>query len=263
MRRICVYFISILAIILSSIPQVKCQDTLYIPLKINAGIEVLGPATYFIEKQTLSTEGYVSLDLSEKLAVALNAGYLDYEYSQYNYTYLNNGFFIRAGADFNLLKPKKSLGKYWGGIGLRYGLSHFTWEVPSLSQSNYWGESSSTIPATKNWGHFIEASPGMRAEIFRNFSMGWSISLRMLLYTGNRDGIKPIYIPGFGNAEKRFSTGFSYYIVWNIPYKKIRVITKKVEPEETEDSEETDQPDRSQGTGAPGFRQQQPGNSAR
>jgi hypothetical protein len=256
MRRIFAYFISFLIITLSSFTKAYCQDTLLIPLKINAGIELMGPVKYFIDKNTLSLEGYVSMDLSEKMAVALNAGYLDYQYSQYNYTYLNNGFFIRAGADFNILKPKKSLGKYWGGIGLRYGLSHFKWEVPSFSQSNYWGESFSSVPSNKNWGHFIEASPGMRAEIFRNFSMGWSISLRMLLYTGNTDGVKPIYFPGFGNGEKRFSTAFSYFIVWHFPYKKITVITKKEEPEETEDTVNAEEPNRSQGTTAPGIRQQ-------
>jgi Domain of unknown function (DUF6048) len=260
MRRICVYFINILVIIFSNFSQVKSQDTILIPLKINAGLEAVGPVTYFIDKNTLSAEGYVSMDLNEKWAVALNAGYLDYDFSQYNYTYLNKGFFIRAGADFNILKPKKSLGKYWGGIGLRYGLSHFKWAVPEFSQSNYWGKSISSIPVNKDWGHFIEASPGMRAEIFRNFSLGWSINVRMLLYTGAGKDLKPIYFPGFGNGVKRFSTGFSYFIVWHIPYKKITVITKKEEPEETDDTEE---PNSSGGTGAPGSRQQQPGNITR
>jgi hypothetical protein len=260
MRRICAYIISSLAIILMSFQEAKCQDTLFIPLKINTGIELIGPVNYFIDKSKLSLEGYASVDLSEKWAAALNLGYLDYEYSQYNYSYLSKGFFVRAGADLNILKPKKSLGKYWGGLSLRYGISRFMWEVPELTQSNYWGESSSSVPSTKNWGHFIEASPGMRAEFFRNFSMGWSISLRMLLYTGNYNGIKPIYFPGFGNAEKRFSTGFSYFIVWHIPYKKIRVIIQKEEPEEDTDSEDNSDLNRSQGTTAPGgSRQQQPG----
>ena len=260
MRRICAYFTSILVIILSTFSQVKCQDTLLIPLKINAGIEVIGPVTYFIEKGTLSAEGYVSVDLNEKWSAALNAGYLNYEYSQYNYSYLSNGMFFRAGADFSILKPKKSLGKYWGGISLRYGLSRFKWEVPEFSQSNYWGNSSSSIPANKTWGHFIEASPGMRAEIFKNFSMGWSVSLRMLLYTGKYEGLKPVYFPGFGNAQKRVTTGFNYYIVWNIPYKKIRVITKKEEPEEPD---ETEEPNNSQDSGNRNFRQQQPDNTIR
>jgi hypothetical protein len=264
MRRICAYFISIPAIILSSLSQVKCQDTLLIPLKINAGIEIMGPVTYFIDKNTLRLEGYVSVDLNEKWAAAMNLGYLDYEYSQYNYIYLTNGFFIRAGADFSILKPKKSLGKYWGGIGLRYGLSRYQWEVPEFSQSNYWGESKSFIPLDKSWGHFLEVSPGMRAEIFRNFSVGWSVSLRMLLYTGTGNDVKPIYFPGFGNAEKRFSTGFSYFIVWNIPYKKIRVITIKEEPEEeSEEYDDTQEQNGSGETGNPGSRQQQSGNNIR
>jgi hypothetical protein len=260
MRRICAYFSSILALILSSSSQVKCQDTLLIPLKIHAGMEILGPVKYFIDNNILNLEGYVLMDLSEKLAVALNAGYLDYEFSQYNYTYLNKGYFIKAGVNFNLLKPKKSLGKYWAGVGLRYGLSHFIWEVPVYSQSNYWGKSSSSIPSDKTWGHFIEFSPGMRAEIFRNFSMGWSINLRMKLYTGTSSDLKPIYFPGFGAGEKRFSTGFSYFIVWSFPYKKIRVITKKEVPEETDETEEQTG---TEGTGAPGFRQQQPANNMR
>jgi hypothetical protein len=99
----------------------------------------------------------------------------------------------------------------------------------------------------------------MRAEIFGNISMGWSISLRMLLYTGKYEDLKPMNFPGFGNAQKRFSTGFSYFIVWNIPYKKIRVIIKKEEPEEIDEEEQNS----TEGTGNAGFRQQQPVNSFR
>lgn len=261
MRIICKYFISILAVILCSLSQSAGQDTLFIPLKISAGIELLGPGIYIAEKNTLSAEGYVSYDLSEKLSAVLGAGYLNYEYSQYNYTFLNKGMYLRVGADFNILKPKKSLGKYWGGIGLRYGLSRFNSEVPIFSQKNYWGDASSSIPAKKSWGHFIEASPGMRAEIFPHFSMGWSVSLRMLLYANTGNGVKPIYFPGFGNGEKRFSTGFSYFIVWNIPYKKIRVIIKKEEPEETDETDGTN-PSQNSGTNT-GTRNQSGGNNFR
>jgi hypothetical protein len=93
----------------------------------------------------------------------------------------------------------------------------------------------------------------MRAEIFPHFSMGWSISLRMLLHTGSASDLKPIYFPGYGNVVKRFSTGFSYYLVWNIPFKKIRVITRKEEPEETD---ETDDTNSNQNQNSPGYRQQ-------
>ena len=257
MRRTFAYIFSLAAVLASATSAARCQDTLLIPLKVNIGIEAIGPVTYIVERKTFNISGYVSADLNEKLSVAGEAGYLDYNFSQYNYTYLCKGFFVRAGTDFNILKPKKSQGKYWGGIGLRYGLSRFNWEVPELSQSNYWGKATSSIPPTTNWGHFIEASPGMRAEVFRNFSMGWSVNLRMRLYTGTYEGIKPVYFPGFGNSGKRFTTGFSYYLVWNIPYKKIRVITKKPEPEEEEDLEDENTLQQQGASQSSGLRQQQ------
>jgi hypothetical protein len=236
MRRIFAYFINLLIIFISSSAHVYAQDTISIPLKIKVGLEVSGAAIYFSDKNILNTEGYISADLDEKRSVVLAAGYLNYHYTQYNYTYLNKGIFLRTGIDFNLLNPEKSMGKYWGGIGLRYGISRFTSEVPSFQQVNYWGTESSAIARKTNWGHFVEVSPGVRAEIFRNFSMGWTISLRMLLYTGTGKNLKPIYFPGFGNAGKTISTGLNYFIVWNIPYKKINVIIKKEVPEEPEDT---------------------------
>jgi hypothetical protein len=62
----------------------------------------------------------------------------------------------------------------------------------------------------------------------------------MLLYSGTGKDLRPVNFPGFGNGTKTFSTGISYYIVWNIPYKKINAIIKKVVKEDTEDNEDTD-----------------------
>lgn len=235
MRRTSVYFISILAVTICGFGQIKAQDTLLIPLKIKVGLEVSGPATYYIEKKNLSTEGYIAVDLNEKTTALLGAGYLNYKYSQYNYDYLNSGIFFKVGAEFNLLKPEKAMGKYWGGLGLHYGVSIFNSEVPSFHKDNYWGTLYSSIPRNTYWGHFIEATPGVRAELFRNFSIGWTISIRMLLYSSAGKAIRPIYFPGFGNGSKTISTGLNYFIVWNIPYKKITVITKKEEPAEEPD----------------------------
>jgi hypothetical protein len=99
---------------------------------------------------------------------------------------------------------------------------------------------SSSLPSKTYWGHFIEATPGVRAEIFKNFSMGWSVSVRMLLHTGAGKELRPVYFPGFGNSTKTFSAAMSYYISWNIPYKRINAIIKKEEPEETDETTKTE-----------------------
>jgi hypothetical protein len=247
MSRIFVYFISLLLILTCSLDKVLAQDTILIPLKIKIGLEVSGPVIYLIEKKNLSVEGYISRDINEKASAVLNAGYLNYNYSQYNYTYLNKGAFVRAGVDFNLLSPDKAMGKYWVGIGLRYGLSRFTSEYPTFYKENYWGVTSSSVAKKTDWGHFLEVAPGVRAEILGNISIGWTISLRLLLYTSTGKDFRPIYFPGFGNGGKTVAAGLTYFIVWNIPYKKINVIIKKEVPEETEDTGTSG--NRQQGTG--------------
>ena len=236
MRRTSRYITSLITMIVLFPGYSFAQDTLSIPLKIKIGAEVSGPGLYIADRNILNIEGYISYDVNEKRAWTIGAGYLDYKYSQYNYDYLNNGFFFRAGADFNLLKPEKSMGKYWAGIGLRYGLSIFNSETPLITQANYWGTTTSSIDKRTNTGHFLEASPGVRAEVFRNISMGWTISLRMLLYTSTGKDLRPIYFPGYGTADKSFSSGLNYFIVWNIPYKKITVITKKEVPAEPDEN---------------------------
>jgi hypothetical protein len=238
MRKIFAYIISSLFLLAGNPVNLNAQDTLDIPLKMRAGIDLFGPGMYIKDKNILSTEGYFSIDLNEKRSIFFSTGYLDFKYSQPNYEYSNKGLFFRTGLDFNLLKPEKAIGKYYTGIGLHYGISQFTSEIPLIKQDNYWGTTYASVSPKTSWGHFIEVSPGVRAEIFKNFSMGWNISLRMLVYSGTGKDLRSIYLPGFGNGATKFSTGISYFISWNIPYKKIKVIIKKEEPEETGETDE-------------------------
>ena len=235
MRRIYVYIISIFLISVTGTRHVHAQDTILFPLKMKAGLELSGPVIYFTDKNNLSAEGYFSMDINHTTSLVLAAGYLNYKFSQYNYDYLNKGIFFRTGADFNLRKPEVFSDKYWAGIGIRYGLSIFTSETPSFKETNYWGTTISSISPVTSTAHFLEVTPGLRSEVFRNFSIGWSISLRMLLYSGTGKDIRPIYFPGFGKGGNTFSTGISYYMVWSIPYKTLKYIVKPEAPETTEE----------------------------
>jgi len=246
MRRISAYIFSLMLIGFSSALHLSAQDTLDIPLKIKLNLEVSGPVIYLIDDALFKTEAYISVDRTEKRSYVLGGGYVDYKYSQYNYMYRAEGMFASTGIDFNFMKPEKSMGRYWAGIGLRYGLSRFTSRVPSFEQENYWGKTTSSIPDKPTWSHFLEASPGVKAELTRNFSIGWTVNLRMLVHSGTSKDLKPVYIPGYGKGTQSVTIGFSYFISLNIPYKKYRVITKKEEPKETEEVEGTGSPVRNQ-----------------
>jgi hypothetical protein len=237
------YSISLLLIFFSGPALVQGQDTIPIPLKIRIGIEASGPVTYYSDKNILNEEAYISVDLDEKRSVLLDAGFLNFKYSQYNYSSMNKGTYVRAGMDFNLLKPDKSQGKYWMGIGLSYGLSRFSSETPYFEHTDYWGTTSSSLPVKMNWAHFLVVTPGVRAEIFKHFSMGWSVNLRLLVHTSSGSDLKSVDIPGFGNGTKTLTGSLSYYLVWNIPFKKINAIMQKPAPEEPDEDTDTDKKD--------------------
>jgi hypothetical protein len=218
MKKISAYFISLLLFAASL--QVQAQDTVPVPRSIKAGIDLYGPLYNIYNSKIKSYEGFISVETDTGKAVVLEAGYLDYEYSQYNYDYLNKGVFIRAGMDFNMLKPETAVGKYYAGLGLRYGLSIYSTEVPSFKSSNYWGTVSGSVPKKGSVAHFLEVSPGIRTELFRYVEIGWTVRLRFLIYQNAGKDLKPVYIPGFGNATKTFSPGINYYIIISIPYRK-------------------------------------------
>ena len=219
MRRIYAYFISLLILSFSS-GTLIAQDTIpYVP-KIRIGADIFGPAYYIADRNLLTLEGFISAEFDTNKAVVLEAGYLDYKYSQYNYDFLCSGYFIRLGVDYNALKYENSKGKYYAGIGLRYGLSIFSAETPFLEHENYWGSVSDFAQPATSAAHFIEVSPGIRTELFSNFSIGWTIRLRLLVYSGTGKDLKSICIPGYGNGTRKFSPGINYYLVWSIPYKK-------------------------------------------
>jgi hypothetical protein len=240
MRKTFAYSISFLLFLNLILIRVNAQDTISVPLKVRAGMEISGLAINYSDKNILNVEGYISLDLNEKRSVILDAGFLNFKYSQNNYSYLNKGGYLRMGMEFNILKPDKSGGKYWAGIGLRYGLSRFTSEIPTFQKTDYWGTTVSSIAQKTNWGHFLELAPGVRTEIFNHLSIGWTVSLRLLLYSGTGKDLRPVYFPGYGDGTKTITTGMSYFIVWNIPYKKIQVILKKEVKEETDENDDND-----------------------
>jgi hypothetical protein len=219
MRKISAYIISIVLTMATGF-LASAQDTIPVIYKIKVGADLFGPVYYIFDHNNLTVEGFISVDIDTNKAVVLETGYKNYKYSQYNYDYLSKGVFFRAGIDFNLLKPPVSEGRYYAGIGLRYGLSIFTDKVPYLKYDNYWGTATDSVPSSTHAAHFVEVSPGLRTELFKNFSIGFTVRLRFLIYSGTSPDLKPIDIPGYGNGTKRFSPGLNYYIIWSIPYKR-------------------------------------------
>jgi hypothetical protein len=214
------------------------QDTVDFPLRFGIGTALFSPVSALAGKYPGGVEVNGAFDLSERLSIALDGGFSRFRHEVYNYTYENHGAYFRGGADYNMLTPVQAAGRYYAGISLRYGLSFFSHESPSIEYDNYWGEYHTQKGNSFHVAHFLEVSPGVRAELFRNFFIGWSVNARLLIWSGTGKDLRAVDIPGFGNGSRPFAAGFNYYLSLRFPYRSKRVIYIKPDRGETGETTE-------------------------
>jgi hypothetical protein len=118
-------------------------------------------------------------------------------------------------------------------VGLRYGLSSFSQELNSYKIYNahpYWGEQPA-LPANEKFNglsaSWIEVVTGMKAKMFNNVFMGFSIQLKTIISNKKPEGFDNLYIPGFNRTYNgNFGIGFNYSVSYFIPLYKKKVIIK-------------------------------------
>lgn len=134
------------------------------------------------------------------------------------FEYNANGYYLKAGADYNLIKrhfPQEANIVY---VGFRYGIARMRREIPSYEISDpYWGDRSgsfSTKTLLPQWGELIL---GLKAEVLNNLFLGWSLHLRILTTQNIDKEVRPYLIPGFGKAVKNTNFDMNYSISYRIP----------------------------------------------
>ena len=127
-------------------------------------------------------------------------------------------------------------------VGLRYGVSSFSQEL-----NNYKTYNTSTFypqaPVNNTSKQFeglsaqwIEVATGIKAEIFNNVFMGFSVRLNYLIINKKPNNFDNLYIPGFNRTyDGNFGVGFNYTISYFIPFyksgEKAKTKVKKLEIE--------------------------------
>ncbi|MGH2643757.1 MAG: DUF6048 family protein, partial [Chitinophagaceae bacterium] len=148
------------------------------------------------------------------------------------FEYNSNGYYLKAGVDYNLIKlqfPQEANMVY---AGFRYGIARMTSSVPQYQINDpYWGNVNGSFPTkalVPQWGELIL---GIKAEILNNFFMGWALHLRILTTQNINKPVRPYIIPGFGKANKNSIFDVSYTISYRIPLWKPKPKPPKIKPE--------------------------------
>jgi hypothetical protein len=143
---------------------------------------------------------------------------------QLNFT--TKGTFLKVGFDYNSYEN-------WIGmnnmiyVGMRYGVSSFSQTLNSYSV--YYANTYFPKPIIESGQKFdglsaqwLEVVAGVKAEMFRNFYVGFSFQMHHLLTNKTPDNFDNLYIPGFNRTYGgNFGAGFNYTISYFLPlYKK-------------------------------------------
>ena len=196
------------------------QDTLrtYGP---RIGIDLARFAYYFTDPAQVGAEVSLDFEILNNIFPVLEAGYSSLSDSIDDVEYASRGPYARIGLDYNLLPIKDRSVHHSLFIGFRYATSRFTHNAENINiPSDYWGDYLiETYENTLN-GHWLELVGGVKAELFSNLFLGWSVRYKILLNADMDPQITPLMIPGYGKGTEDRGFGFTYSIFYKIPLLK-------------------------------------------
>ncbi len=188
-------------------PTVRLTDTVarvkIVPF-VRLGIDLSSIARQFIETEVRQYEISLDSEIWYNWFAILEGGLFDVKGGRTDFTYGQQGFFMRAGMDYNLLKRDYQKQNDRVLVGLRYAYSSMTHYADNFYISNpYWGDYSGSIDETGFQVHWLEFSGGIKTEILRNLYLGWNLKARVRLYETRDAEIRPYYFGGYGHSKRR------------------------------------------------------------
>ena len=143
------------------------------------------------------------------------------------------GSYLKGGFDYNAYQNWLNMENIIS-VGIRYGFSTFSQQLNSYKIYNanpYFGEMP-PIPSGQKFNgltaSWIEVVAGVKAKVFNNVFVGFSLQLKRLVSNKQPDNFENLYIPGFNRTYNGdFGVGFNYTVTYFVPIYK-----KKVKPVE-------------------------------
>ena len=127
--------------------------------------------------------------------------------------------FFRIGANYNVFYKKPHLPGYFT-VGLRYGFTSFKYDIqaPALVDPN-WGHTQVPFDynGMKTKVGWLELVLGLKANVYKNFYMGFTARYRSRLSMTKHENSEPYYIPGYGRG-KSSNFGLTYNLIYQLPF---------------------------------------------
>lgn len=206
----------------------KMQQPLFYAAAV--GVDIWDPVMRIFGQHYGIVEFSGELNLHNRYipVVEVGLGQSDYTPAGNNYTYkVPLTPYFRIGCNYNFIYNSNP--DYMAFAGIRFGWSHFSYEVNDVNlSSDYWDESATfNLPRQSSSVTYLQVLFGLRVKVFGPVSMGWCIRYKAKLHESAAEYGKPWYIPGYGTRNGALTGSFA--ITYTLPLRR-----KVVEPEITQ-----------------------------
>ena len=199
---------------------------------LRLGVDLHKISRSFYEKDYSGFEVVGDYRLTKRFYLAGEMGNEDKTVDDDRLNFATKGTYFKIGFDYNSFENWLDM-ENMIYVGMRYGVSSFSQILNSYKiydPSNYYGENT-VISGEKFNGlnaSWVEFIGGIKAELFNNLYMGFSLRLNYLVSNKKPDGFDNLFIPGYNRTyDGKFGAGFNYTLSYFIPiYKK----KKEIEP---------------------------------
>lgn len=196
---------------------------------VDIGVNIWEPVMRLIGQHygMIDFYGELSLHNRYKPVVELGLGMCDETPDGQNFTYKSKmAPYFKIGINYNVFYNSNP--DYQLFVGMRYGISFFSFELTDIRQPDgYWGpQPSFSIPLQSTSAGYFELCAGLKVKIVRHLSMGWTVRYHSLLHEGACTYGKPMYIPGFGKRNSSITGSFS--IIYTLPLNRNRAKTVNI-----------------------------------
>ena len=199
---------------------------------LRVGVDLHKIARSFYEKDYKGFEVVGDYRLNKRFYLAGEIGNEDKTVDDDRLNYTTKGTYFKVGFDYNSYENWLDM-ENMIYAGMRYGVSSFSQTLNSYTiydPTNYYGENTIISGAEFDGlnASWLEVVGGIKAELFNNLYMGFSVRLNYLVSNKKPDGFDNLFIPGYNRTyDGKFGAGFNYTLSYFIPIYKKKTTTEK------------------------------------
>ncbi|MFC4740668.1 DUF6048 family protein [Flavobacterium ponti] len=230
MKHMSKYIFSLICLCFSLQGIAQVKDTIKQKERygVRVGVDLHRITKSFYDKDYQGIEFVGDYRISQKFYLAGELGNEDKTVDDDRFNFTTKGTYFKVGFDYNSYENWLDM-ENMIYVGMRYGVSSFNHTLNTYSiydPTNYYGLT--TLESGEKFeglnASWIEIIGGLKAEVFSNFYVGFSVRLNYLVSNKKPENFDNLFIPGYNRTyDGKFGAGFNYTVSYMIPlYKKTK-----------------------------------------